>query len=136
MEYFVVEEGLEKQAQINRNKLSDIRISKVTRTLAENGSNIVLPFKGCDFPLVSDLDYSSFSLQVTKQLYFDDLPKSIKYIVMKAEQIQVLSASFDKYLCSKGIEKSKFKSLNAEEKRDVMYDWLFLNKMDIGTLQL
>jgi hypothetical protein len=136
MEYFVNEEGLSIESQKQRNKLADLRVGKITRTLADEQAGSLLPFKNAEFPLVSDLDYSSFSKEIMKELYFDDLPKSIKITIMKAEQIQVLTDSFSKYLISKDISTSQFKSKNKEDKLDIMYNWLFLNKLDIGVLEL
>jgi hypothetical protein len=136
MEYFVNEEGLSIESQKQRNKLADVRVGKVSRTLADKDVDKLLPFKNGEFPLVSDLDYSSFSKQISKELYFENLPKSIKLIVMKAEQIQVLSNSFKKYLMSKSISQKDFIEKDKKDKLDIVYDWLFLNKMDIGVLEL
>ncbi len=136
MEYFVNEEGLSIESQRQRNKLADVRVGKVSRTLADKDADKLLPFKNGEFPLVSDLDYSSFSKQISKELYFENLPKSIKLIVMKAEQIQVLSNSFKKYLMSKSISQKDFIEKDKKDKLDIVYDWLFLNKMDIGVLEL
>lgn len=136
MEYFVNEEGLSIESQKQRNKLADIRVGKISRTLADKDADSLLPFKNGEFPLVSDLDYSSFSKEITKELYFDNLPKSIRITVMKAEQVQVLTDSFRKYLISKDIGISEFKSKNNGDKLNIMYNWLFLNKLDIGSLEL
>lgn len=136
MEYFVEEVGISKENQIQRNKLSDVRVGKVSRVLADSEADNLLPFKNAEFPLVSDLDYSSFSKEITKELYFDNLPKSIKKTVMQAEQVSTLTTSFRKYLTSKNITETDFKLKNNKEKLDIVYDWLFLNKLDIGVLQL
>ena len=136
MEYFVNEEGLSIESQKQRNKLADVRVGKITRTLADSDADSLLPFTNVKFPLVSDLDYSSFSNEITKELYFEDLPKSIRLTVMKAEQVQVLTKSFRNYLMSKDIGISEFKNKDKEDKLTIMYDWLFLNKLDIGVLEL
>ena len=112
MEYFVKEEGLDEGAQITRNKMSDVRVGKVTLVLLDKNPDRILPFKGAKFPLVSEYDYSSFLNQCSKERDFDNLPESIKSSVMKAEQIKVLTDEFKKYLLKKEISSDSFLDKN------------------------
>jgi hypothetical protein len=135
MEYFIVEKGYDEEVMKRRNLLTSIRIGKVTDVLYENKPSDILPLKG-SFPFVSDLDQATFLNRTMEHHLFKDLPSDIQLIVRKAEKAKWLHDRFHDYLSDKGIGKKEFRKKNPKTQQDILYDWLFSNKMDIGLLEI
>jgi hypothetical protein len=134
-EFFIKEENIELSNQIQRNKICSIRIGKITSVLYEKRPSDLIPFKG-DFPLVNVLDKMSFLDRTMKYHLFDECENDIKLAVYKAEKILFLHNSFKNFLFINSISEKDFKSKNPKIKQDILYKWLFKNKMDIGALEI
>ena len=135
MEFFIKEDGMSIEDQLRRNELVSIRIGKITDVIYEKKPSKVLPFKG-KFPIVDSLDAQTFLDRTMEHHKFSDLPNDIKSLVRKAEKVKWLDISFNEYLKNKGIGIKQFKEKNPKTKQDILYDWLFSNKIDIGILEL
>ena len=118
----------------NRDMISSVRISKVVDYLTKENPSVI-PFN-YKFPIVKNLDYKSFSNVVLGFELYSDLPKFIKTKVEVAEKLKRLDLSFKTYLNIIGITEVEFKMKNPKTKLDMMYDWMFENKLDIGILDL
>lgn len=115
-----------------RDKISSVRISQVTDYLI-NDKPTLIPFK-CEFPIVSSLDYKSFSNLIMNYNLYEDLPKFIKEKVELAEKVKYYDVSFKNYLQTNKLTEKEFSIKNPKTKLDIFYDWMFKNKMDIGIL--
>lgn len=115
-----------------KDKLSSIRVSKVLDYLT-NEKPTLIPFK-MKFPIVKDIDYKSFSMVVMNYSMYEDLPKFIKDKIESAEKVKYFDLKFKSYLSDKGLDESSFISKNPKTKLDILYDWMFENKLDIGIL--
>lgn len=131
--YFIPEIGLSEDNQIQRNLITSIRISKVMDYIVENKALLDFDLKK---PLVSDLDYKSFEIQTQKTHNFKDLPRWVKDIVYKAEQMKHFDSMFKKYLLERDIYPREYQSKNPKLKQDIFLDWLFLNKLDTSILNI
>ena len=135
MDYFIREEGMGDDVQKSRDLIASIRIGKVTDVMYASKPSDLLPFKG-KFPLVSFMDQSTFLKRAGSEHNFKDLPNDVKLITRKAEKIKWLHNSFRDYLTKEEISSKEFKSKNPKTKQEILYRWLFSNKMDIGILVL
>lgn len=135
MEYLVLNKGEDAEEVLEQNKFVSNRIGKITDVLTEKKPSKVIPFKG-KFPLVKEIDYSSFLNDTMKFHLFEDCTDEIKTITRKAEKIKFLDKSFKDYLNKEDISTSEFGKKNPKIKQDILYSWLFKNKMDIGILDI
>lgn len=135
MEYFIKENGYDENTQVHRNGMTSIRVGKVTDVLYENKPSKLLPFKG-KFPIVESLDITTFLNRTMLHHNFEDLDNDVKLLIRRGEQVKWLHNSFVQYLETKGIGENQFTAKNPKIKLDILYDWLFSNKMDIGILEV
>jgi hypothetical protein len=136
MEWFIQEKaGGDAEEQLYRNQFTSIRIGKVTSVLYENKPSELLPFKG-KFPLVDVNDQKNFLDRTMKAHYFKDCPDDIKLTTKKAEKILFFHNAFCDYLASIAMSHADFKGKNPKTKQDILYDFLFANKLDIGILEI
>lgn len=96
----------------------------------------ILPFKGKSFPLVESYDVPVFLDETRRSNKFDELRDEIKSLTRTAEKIKFLDSSFKNYLKNKEISENQFDAKNPKIKQDILYDWLFTNKIDVGVLML
>lgn len=121
------------ETQKQRDAIASIRVSKVMDYLT--GDNpALLPFR-IEFPIVSDLDYKSFADLILRNNLFDDLPKFVKNKIKDAEKVKYFDTRFRIFLQFKQITPEQFVQKNPKTKLDLMYEWLFENKLDIGILE-
>jgi len=135
MEYFIKEKGIDEDVQLQRNTFTDIRVGKITDVLYENKPSDLLPLKG-KFPIVDWMDQAVFLERCGETHLFSDLPYDLKLKVRRAEKAKWLHDRFYDFLQDKGIGVQQFKAKNPKTKQDLMYEWLFSNKMDIGILEI
>lgn len=132
--YIVYDENQPVELQQDLNKITTIRIGKISEILtSDKPSSIPFDYK---FPIIKSDDYTGFLNETMKHHLFDDLPKFIKELVYKAEQINFYNSRFLKYLESKKMSESEFENKNPKTKQDIFYDFLFSNKLDIGIITL
>lgn len=135
MEYFIKEKGFDDETQMKRNKITSIRIGKITDVLYEKKPSDLLPFKG-KFPIVDPLDANAFLKRTMKHHFFEELPNDIKLATRRAEKVKWLHDRFYDYLKDEGIGVEQFKAKNPKTKQDILFDFLFSNKMDLPILEV
>ena len=67
---------------------------------------------------------------------YEDLPKFIKEKVEIAEKVKFYDVSFKNFLQLRKISENEFKNKNPKTKLDILYEWLFENKLDVGVLDM
>jgi hypothetical protein len=117
-----------------RDNLASVRTAKVCFLLTEEIPSLI-PFKG-KFPLVHPLHYKAFSEQIMRYDYFDEMPEFLQEIVMNGETISDYDKRFKEYLSNKDISIEEYLQRNPAAKEDVLYDWMFSQQMDIGSLSI
>jgi hypothetical protein len=132
--YIVYDENQPIELQDDLNKITTIRIGKISEILTSDKPSLI-PFD-YKFPIIKSNDYSGFLNETMKQHLFENLPNFIKDDVYKAEQINFYNLRFLKYLKAKKMSESEFENKNPKIKQDIFYDFLFSNKLDIGIITL
>lgn len=120
--------------ELERDLISSVRISKILDYLTKENPTLI-PFK-MKFPILNELDYNGFSKVVMGYPKYEDLPKFIKEKVEIAEKVKFYDVSFKNFLQLRKISENEFKNKNPKTKLDILYEWLFENKLDVGVLDM
>lgn len=132
--FFIEEKNIPLDIQKHRNELTSIRVGKVSYVLNKEKPSI-LPFKG-KLPLVSDNSIDNYIDEISKYEKFEDLPRFLKNIVYKAEQIVYYNNRFVNFLEERNVSEEQFEEKNPKEKLQFLYLFLDEEQAEITILEI
>jgi hypothetical protein len=132
--FFIEEIDMPIDVQRQRNELTSIRLGKVSRVLSEKNPSI-LPFKG-DLPLIGINSLDNYIDLYSETEKFQFLPRFLKNIVYKAEQIVYYDNLFIDFLSVQDISKNQFRLMTPKEKLDTLNYFLDSQQVNISILQI
>lgn len=122
------------EESIERNKLTSVRVGKITSVLTSSKPSI-LPFKG-NLPLINEDSLDNYMEEYQRYLYFDDVPDFLQEIVFKAEQVVFYNYKFLEFLSDKKISEKSFEELEPSKKLMILNDFLDYEHAEISILEL
>ena len=120
--FYIEEKNIPMDIQKERNKLTSIRVGKISHIFTKKVPSI-LPFKG-KFPLISENSIDNYINLYSEESEFENVPRFLKNIVYKAEQIVYYTNQFKDFLSIRDINEREFEAKNPTEKLKLLEKFL------------
>lgn len=133
-QYILIDELTPREDQLESMKLLFNRVSSISPLLFDKKPTEI-PFK-VKFPIIDENEHSVFLDECQKHMEFKDLPEFYKNKVYQAEKINFFNEKFKSFLQLKNLTEKDFSKKNPKTKLDILYDFLFSNRLDIGILDM